>query len=194
MNAEDRLTAYLCQQPDTEHMDAHHADMARQILAQHAKELGREGDASYWRQRFENEANVRWDDGCPPGGMVCATCGEPVESEPCAEHNPKTILAAQTATTELRVISLADQLRATATALADLNPAVIAATDDPLTLLRCLHSTVEALSSVTPSALAAADLDGKAPYTGSGVADIPGRVAVGLGSATNALWDAYNAV
>lgn len=39
MTALDRLTAYLCQQPGTEHMDAHHADMARQILVQHAREL-----------------------------------------------------------------------------------------------------------------------------------------------------------
>ena len=27
-----------------------------------------------------------WDDSVPPGGYVCAACGAPVESEPCAEH------------------------------------------------------------------------------------------------------------
>lgn len=27
-----------------------------------------------------------WDDSVPPGGFVCAACGVPVESEPCAEH------------------------------------------------------------------------------------------------------------
>lgn len=29
-----------------------------------------------------------WDDSVAPGGMVCRTCGFPVESEPCYEHNP----------------------------------------------------------------------------------------------------------
>jgi hypothetical protein len=28
-----------------------------------------------------------WDATLPPGGYVCATCGEPVESEPCPEHS-----------------------------------------------------------------------------------------------------------
>lgn len=27
-----------------------------------------------------------WSDLLYPGGMVCAWCGAPVESEPCAEH------------------------------------------------------------------------------------------------------------
>lgn len=92
----------------------------------------------------------------------------------------------------LEVVQLADQLRETATALAARED--IAATDDPLTLLRCLHETVGALREIAPAALAAADLTGKTPYTGAGVADIPGRVAVGLGGATNALWDAYNSI
>ncbi len=29
-----------------------------------------------------------WDDGLPPGGYVCAACGQPTESEPCEEHQP----------------------------------------------------------------------------------------------------------
>ncbi len=29
-----------------------------------------------------------WSDEVPPGGMVCSTCGGPVESEPCPEHAP----------------------------------------------------------------------------------------------------------
>lgn len=28
-----------------------------------------------------------WDATIPPGGYVCAACGEPVESEPCPEHS-----------------------------------------------------------------------------------------------------------
>lgn len=29
-----------------------------------------------------------WDSSVPPGGYVCAVCRIPVESEPCAKHNP----------------------------------------------------------------------------------------------------------
>ena len=142
MNAEERLIAYLCQNPGTEHMDTHHAEVARQILAQHSKELA---EASPWP----------WD------------------------------------TADMGVIPLADLLRATSTALADRTD--IAATDDPLTLLRCLHATVQALTEITPGALAAADIT-NAPGTTDGIANIPGLVALGLKGATSALWDAYNAV
>jgi hypothetical protein len=137
VNALERLTAYLCQQPGTGHMDAHHADFARQVLGQHAQELA-------------------------------AAAGES------------------------GVIPLADRLRETATTLAARSD--VATTDDPLTLMRCLHSTLEALAGIAPAALAAADLDGKTSYTGAGVAGIPGRLNVGLASATNALWDAYNSI
>lgn len=133
MTALDRLTAYLCQQPGTENLDAHHADFARQILDQHARELA---------------------------------------------EQPQT------------VIGLADRLRETATALA--NRADIAATDDPLTLLRCLHATVEALALIAPDALVAADIT-EAPDNSEGIANIPALVALGLKGATNALWDACNA-
>lgn len=27
-----------------------------------------------------------WDDSVPPGGYVCGSCGMPVESEPCRDH------------------------------------------------------------------------------------------------------------
>jgi hypothetical protein len=33
---------------------------------------------------------VVWDDTLPPGGYVCAECGQPVESEPCPDHAPTT--------------------------------------------------------------------------------------------------------
>lgn len=29
-----------------------------------------------------------WDASLPPGGAVCSICGQPVESEPCADHAP----------------------------------------------------------------------------------------------------------
>ena len=38
------------------------------------------------QNRFAADAPNVWDDGLPPGGYVCAACGQPTESEPCAEH------------------------------------------------------------------------------------------------------------
>lgn len=32
-----------------------------------------------------------WSTEVPPGGMVCGTCGQPVESEPCPEHAPAAL-------------------------------------------------------------------------------------------------------
>lgn len=200
MNALERLTAALCSRPGTENMDRHHADLARQILDQHAKELGRERDASYWRQRFETEANVRWDDGCPPGGMVCATCGEPVESEPCPEHNPKAIVAAGHKLLFGRiegfgVVQLADMLREDATALVALGEDEVASTDDPLTLMRCLHATVGALSEIAPAALTAARLNPEATAAeDASVAAIHDHVTQGLARAHNALRDATDCI
>jgi hypothetical protein len=48
-----------------------------------------EAERDHWRERYRQEANLRWDNGLPPGGEVCATCGQPTESEPCPEHNPR---------------------------------------------------------------------------------------------------------
>ena len=42
----------------------------------------------YWRDRAYAAENVLWDESVAPGGEVCATCGVPVESEPCAAHSP----------------------------------------------------------------------------------------------------------
>lgn len=52
-----------------------------------------EDAARHWRERYRIEANVLWDDSLPPGGEVCADCGQPVESEPCPEHHPRTVVA-----------------------------------------------------------------------------------------------------
>ena len=148
MTAEQRLIAYLCQRAGTEHMDAHHASMARQILAQHAGEIAASRRNS-------------------PSGR----------------------------TEGLDAIQLADMLRDASTALARLDRKEIENTDDPLTLMRCLYETVEALAEIAPHALTAARLDPQAAApSGTGVADIPGRVTVGLGSASAALWDAYNSI
>lgn len=54
---------------------------------------GEARQADHWRDRYRQEANVRWDPTLPPGGSVCATCGDPVESEPCPEHHPRTAAA-----------------------------------------------------------------------------------------------------
>lgn len=57
----------------TDHLIAIRAERtARATIAAHRDEL----------------LNRRWDDSLPPGGYVCATCGQPVESEPCPKHSP----------------------------------------------------------------------------------------------------------
>jgi hypothetical protein len=68
--------------------------MSPETAAAHAAEVDRwKATAESWRQRYYAEAGVRWDDELPPGGEVCATCEQPVESEPCPEHNPRTLMA-----------------------------------------------------------------------------------------------------
>ena len=58
-------------------------------LDQLRKQLdAKDGTARYWRERAYRSENVRWDSELPPGGEVCATCGQPVESEPCPDHSP----------------------------------------------------------------------------------------------------------
>jgi hypothetical protein len=55
-----------------------------------------EGDARYKyaeAQKLHAEIAARdypnvWSDDLPPGGYVCGECGQPTESEPCAEHQP----------------------------------------------------------------------------------------------------------
>lgn len=93
----------------------------------------------------------------------------------------------------LEVIQLADMLRETATALAARED--IAATDDPLTLLCCLHETVGALFEIAPAVITAARLNPEAT-TGedAGVAEIHHNVTQGLARAYNALRDATNCV
>lgn len=39
-----------------------------------------------FERRCKRPANEIWSDAVAPGGYVCAECGMPVESEPCAEH------------------------------------------------------------------------------------------------------------
>lgn len=45
-------------------------------------------DQDRWMARAYAAENVRWDGSVPPGGEVCATCGIPVEDEPCSAHSP----------------------------------------------------------------------------------------------------------
>lgn len=44
-----------------------------------------------WRTRYYEESRTYWDAELPPGGECCAVCGQPVESEPCEEHHPRTV-------------------------------------------------------------------------------------------------------
>lgn len=148
MNALERLTAYLCQQPGSENLDTHHAEFAKSLLDQHAEEIA----ARHSVIRFGR-------------------------------------------TEGLGVTQLADMLREDATALAALGEEEIAATDDPLTLLRCLHAAVGALFEIAGPALAAARLNQEAT-TGEGpdVAAIHDNITKGLTQAHNALRDATDCV
>lgn len=94
----------------------------------------------------------------------------------------------------LEAVQLADMLREDATALAALGDQV-AATDDPLTLIRCLHATVGALFEVAPAALTAARLNPEAAKGESeSVAAIYGSVTQSLARAYNALRDATDCI
>jgi hypothetical protein len=62
-------------------------------LAELRQKLGRvTANRDYWRDRYRSESRTTWSSEVPPGGEVCADCGEPVESEPCAEHNPAALV------------------------------------------------------------------------------------------------------
>jgi hypothetical protein len=63
----------------------------RRLLDAEAQAERWQTTAASWRKRYYTEAGTRWDDELPPGGEVCATCEQPVESEPCAEHNPRVL-------------------------------------------------------------------------------------------------------
>ncbi|MEU5157764.1 hypothetical protein [Glycomyces sp. NPDC021274] len=56
-------------------------------------ELDRVASDRYrWMRRYYEEAGTYWDAELPPGGECCAECGQPVESEPCPEHNPRAVV------------------------------------------------------------------------------------------------------
>ncbi|WP_280420017.1 hypothetical protein [Nocardia carnea] len=69
--------------------NADRADQAKSIAY-----LARERDKAVARvAELEAALPYRevWSDETPPGGMVCGTCGQPVESEPCPDHAPKVV-------------------------------------------------------------------------------------------------------
>jgi hypothetical protein len=63
----------------------------RRLLDAEAQAERWQTTAASWRERYYAEAGTRWDDELPPGGEVCATCEQPVESEPCRDHNPRVL-------------------------------------------------------------------------------------------------------
>lgn len=108
-------TAAKLQAAELERLRTELAQMraARDLIAELHRDLGTELDRvrsnrDYWRGRYRSESRTTWSSEVPPGGEVCADCGEPVESEPCAEHNPTAV---------------AEQLRARVTELEALTPA-----------------------------------------------------------------------
>ncbi|MFE7120129.1 hypothetical protein ACFU99_32370 [Streptomyces sp. NPDC057654] len=49
-------------------------------------------DRSRWMYRYYEESRTYWDAELPPGGECCADCRQPVESEPCPDHHPRTVV------------------------------------------------------------------------------------------------------
>jgi hypothetical protein len=76
----------------------------------------------YWRDRYRTESRTTWSSEVPPGGEVCADCGEPVESEPCREHNPTAV---------------AEQLRAELAKYVGAEPTIA---EEMAYLSRCFHA------------------------------------------------------
>lgn len=76
-----------------------------------------EAESRMWRGTAWAEANTVWSSELPPGGLVCADpeCGQPVESEPCEEHNPRAVAERLTA----RVAELETERHSTNEALSD---------------------------------------------------------------------------
>jgi hypothetical protein len=85
-----------------------------------------------------------------------------------------------------------------ATNLRDLGEAEIAASDDPVTMLRDLHAALDALREAWPSIAKAAHFDG--PVDGEDsrsfatVADFTNRIRRGLDLAATGLWDATSSI
>lgn len=76
----DDLIARLRALARAEHSDLSVADEAADLID---ALLGRV--ARFWIERNEARNERLSDDGV---GYVCATCGDPVESEPCPDHSP----------------------------------------------------------------------------------------------------------
>lgn len=81
-----------------------------------------EAESRMWRGTAWAEANTVWSSELPPGGLVCADpeCGQPVESEPCEEHNPRAVAERLTA----RVAALLAERHSTNEALSDAAEAI----------------------------------------------------------------------
>jgi hypothetical protein len=71
--------------------ERHVPAIVRRLLDAEAQAERWQTTAASWRERYYAEAGTRWDDELPPGGEVCATCEQPVESEPCRDHNPRVL-------------------------------------------------------------------------------------------------------
>jgi hypothetical protein len=85
-------------------------------------------------------------------------------------------------------VSLTDQLRAAAEGFRD---AEIASTDDPLTIVKNLHATLEALRDAWPAVAKAASFEDP---SGDEATEFTDDISRGLNLATSGLWDASNSI
>lgn len=67
------------------------AQLARAVPLLLARLERMTADRDRWCRMYRAESRTVWDTELPPGGECCADCGQPVESEPCPEHNPAAV-------------------------------------------------------------------------------------------------------
>jgi hypothetical protein len=61
-------------------------------VARHSNDPKRRGETFDAIAALVTNAPNVWDGTLPPGGFVCGACGQPVESEPCEQHQSARFL------------------------------------------------------------------------------------------------------
>lgn len=85
-DAEGLVNAWLANHPDPQQWTPAEAELHHDLVVMAHPET----EAALYAMAASSVEPYRevWDSSLPPGGYVCAACGEPVESEPCPEHAP----------------------------------------------------------------------------------------------------------
>ncbi|WP_432051210.1 hypothetical protein [Streptomyces xiamenensis] len=90
------MTPERLEQVRAQHAAGLLTNTAAELLAEidrQAKEIDRlAADRHHWMTQYYEESRTYWDAELPPGGECCAVCYQPVESEPCPDHHPRTVV------------------------------------------------------------------------------------------------------